>query len=145
MDEIQLYGMRGEDPLRRQLISQRDISFPEVERAFLRIDQGRKVSAAVESANLAAVGCYYICRLVGHMAMDCPHTAAIDRLVSDRSRTLGSNQEETEIRTILARQINHCTAMIFAYHYIVLVKRSSSKGKFLHREEPLLKCDVIHA
>ena len=56
-----------------------------------------------------------------------------------------SNQEETQIRTILARQVNHCIAMIFAYRYIVPVKKSSSKGKFLHWEELLLKCDVIHA
>ena len=82
---IVLYGMHPDDPLRRQLISQCDITFLEVECAFLCMDQDQKHSAAMESANAVTVSHCYICRLP-HIAKYCPHMAVIDCLISDHSK-----------------------------------------------------------
>ena len=83
---IVLYGMRPDDPLCHQLISQRDITFLEVECAFLHMDQDQKHSTAMESTNTATVSRCYICRLPGHITKDCPHMAAINHLIFNCSK-----------------------------------------------------------
>lgn len=68
-----------------QLVAQKNISFYDAQAAFLRVDQGSKVVAAVESANAAATGLCIMCHMPGHLSKDCPHRDAIKNLVARRT------------------------------------------------------------
>ena len=99
MDELLLFtalcGMRTDDPLRRQLVSQKNICLDDVAACFLRTDQDASISAKLESANAAAAVHCFICRLLGHLAKDCPHADTIERLVSQRAGSSLGNQSNT--------------------------------------------------
>ena len=83
--------------------------------------------------NLLLLGIRYPAHLQRPRPQVQPRLSA-DTAIKKRRNTHNSSQVGKSL---------HCCD--FTYRYVVLVKKSSLKGKFLHREEPLLKCDVIHA
>ena len=91
MNEIVLFaamcGLPTDDPMRRQLVAQKNVSLADAKSAFLRVDQDSKVVAAVESANAAASGLCFTCQLPGHLSKDCPHRDAIKNLVARHAGT----------------------------------------------------------
>src|SRR5882757_2254197 len=92
MDKLLLFtalcGMRANDPLRRQLVSQKNICLDNVMASFLRTDQDASITATLKAANAATALRCFICRLLGHMAKDRrtrPHADAINNLVTQRA------------------------------------------------------------
>jgi len=78
----QVYGLCTEDPLRHRYVSQALPSINEVYDSFLRLLTNKKTWAQVESVNAAfTVKCFH-CVQPGHVAKDCPHAEALDKLVS---------------------------------------------------------------
>ena len=80
-----LCGTRTNDPLRRQLVAQKNICLDDVRASFLRTNQNASIPAALESANAATSIPCFICRLLGHIAKNCPHADAINNLVTQRA------------------------------------------------------------
>lgn len=74
MDKLVLFtclcGLQADEPMCRQLITQKDMSLTDTQAAFHHVDQDSKVVAAVESANAAASSLCYMCHLPSH----CPRT-----------------------------------------------------------------------
>ena len=87
-DEIALFtllsAIRPDDPLHRQLVSQKGITLDDAYSAFLRIDRDVAVASEIESASAAFIPRCHRCDLPGHYARDCPHFDAISRLVGQR-------------------------------------------------------------
>src|SRR5258706_233751 len=80
----QISGLPTNDPLRRQLVSQRNVTYDDVYAAFLHTDTDAKAAAEVESANAAFILRCYRCLQAGHIGKDCPHGEVIDRAVAQR-------------------------------------------------------------
>jgi hypothetical protein len=85
-DELALFTILNalpvDDPLRRQLVSQRGVSLADAYSAFLRTDRD---IATIESASAAYVLRCHRCDQPGHFADACPHLEAIKQLISQRS------------------------------------------------------------
>jgi hypothetical protein len=78
-----------DDPLRRQLISQKDITLADAYSSFMRTDRGDALKTeAIESAH-AALGSCFLCQSPEHFARDCPHREAIKNLVTNRNNGRG--------------------------------------------------------
>jgi hypothetical protein len=81
-DELALFtiltALPVDDPLRQQLVSQKDIILADTYSAFLRTDRD---TVTIESASAA----YVRCDQPGHFADACPHLEAIKQLISQRS------------------------------------------------------------
>src|SRR5258706_8976 len=80
----QISGSPTDDPLRRQLVSQRNVTYNDVYAAFLHTDTDAKAAAEVKSANAAFILRCYRCLQASHIGKDCPHGKVIDRAVAQR-------------------------------------------------------------
>jgi transposase InsO family protein len=89
-DELALFtiltALPVDDPLRQQLVSQKDITLADTYSAFLCTDRD---TVTIESANAAYVLRCHRCDQPGHFADACPHLEAIKQLISQCSG--GSN------------------------------------------------------
>lgn len=86
----QISGLPSDDPLRRQLISQRNITYDDVYATFLHTDTDAKTATEAESVNAAFIVRCYRCLQVGHIKKGCPHSGAIDRVISQHVRPITS-------------------------------------------------------
>ena len=88
MDELMLFitlsGLQSDDSLRRSLLTHRNLTLDDICAVFLRTDQDSSISAGIESANAATTLRCFICRLLGHLAKDCPHAEALERFIAQR-------------------------------------------------------------
>jgi hypothetical protein len=85
-DELALFtiltALPVDDPLCRQLVSQKDITLADTYSAFLHMDRD---TVTIESANAAYVPHCHRCDQPSHFADACPHLEAIKQLISQRS------------------------------------------------------------
>ena len=79
---VQVYSLRTEDPLCHRYVSQALPSIDEVYDSFLRLLTDKKTQAQVESVNAAFMAKCFHCLQPRHVAKDCPHAEALDKLVS---------------------------------------------------------------
>src|SRR6267154_477063 len=98
MDKLLLFtvlcGMRADDPLRRQLVSQKNICLDDVMASFIRTDQDTSITATLEATNAATAVRCFICHLLGHIAKDCPHADAINSLVTQRAGSSSNSNKQ---------------------------------------------------
>jgi hypothetical protein len=89
-EELRLFtiinGLDVDDPLRRQLILQKDVALGDAYSSFLHADRGEAIKTeAIESAHAALGRNCFLCRSTDHFAKDCPHRDAIASLVARRN------------------------------------------------------------
>jgi hypothetical protein len=83
---IIISGLDVDDPLRRQLISQKDVALGDAYSSFLDTDRGEAIKAeAIESANAAFGNGRFLCRSSDHFAKECPHRDTISSPVARRN------------------------------------------------------------
>jgi hypothetical protein len=91
-DELALFtiltALPVDDPLRWQLVSQKDITLADAYSTFLRMDRD---TVMIESASAAYVPCCHRCDQPGHFADACPHLEAIKQLISQCGNASSSN------------------------------------------------------
>src|SRR5258706_511871 len=78
----QISGLPSNDPLRHQLVSQRNVTYDDMYATFLHTDTDVKTAAKVKSANTAFILHCYRCLQVSHMGKDCPHGKVIDHAIA---------------------------------------------------------------
>ena len=115
-------GLDVDDPLCRQLISQKDVALGDAYLSFLHTDRGEAIKTeAMESAHAALGSKCFLCQSPDHFAKDCPHRDAIVSLVTRRNDSRGrrgrgcgngfgsSTQAHTasSIRTSTSKTANH--------------------------------------
>jgi hypothetical protein len=85
-DELALFiilnALSVDNPLRRQLVSQKDVTLTDAYSAFLCTDRD---AVTIESASAAYVPRCLRCDRTGHFADACPHLEAIKQLINQRS------------------------------------------------------------
>jgi len=84
-DEIALFTilstLHADDPLCRQLVSQKEVTLGDTYSAFICMDRDTAVASEIESASVAFSLQCHRCDQPSHYAKDCPHFEAIARLV----------------------------------------------------------------
>ena len=87
-DEIALFtilsALQADNPLCRQLVSQKEVTLGNAYSALICTDRDAVVASEVESANVAFSLRCHRCDQPGHYARDCPHFEAIARLIIQR-------------------------------------------------------------
>ena len=75
-------SLDSDDPLRRQLISQKDVTLNNTYLSFLCTDRGEAIKTeAIELAHAALGTDCFLCQAPGHNARDCPHHEAVVSLI----------------------------------------------------------------
>jgi len=76
-----LSTLHADDPLCRQLVSQKGITLDDAYSAFLHTDRDTAVASEIESASVTFSSRCHKCDQPGHYRRDCPHFDAIARLI----------------------------------------------------------------
>jgi len=76
-------GLAVDDPMHRQLISQKDVALADAYSSFLCTDRGEPIKT--ESAHVALGSNCSLCRSLDHIVEKCPHRDAITSLVARRN------------------------------------------------------------